>query len=459
MTFRIICVDSVYKNGQTQTFVQDLNPPTFGAPSSGETQSSGKQFTIVTDRAEQLTGVALVSVRILDENDCAPEFTQTLYTFAEEENVPDFAKHPSSKMEGKAIGRIQARDRDLDPVLTYSLLSNPQDAFSIDSKTGTLYIVRPFDREAFLTSTYEGIEVKRSQTTNDSKVMAHIRAQVSDGKHTAETKIQVTITDVNDCPPIFEKKNYEFFVEENRRPQNGNPIGVVKAHDSDVGLNGKIVYSIQPLTDNEFNDSASYPRDYNPTRHFKIDPNTGAIHTLRPLDREQYVHHVFHVLAIDTSGSPLYQQSSSGKKIQFTATATVTVIVNDENDNAPTITFPASHTTLRVEVGAPAGQQIFTVTATDPDAAENGTVRYSLRQSTPLVSETRNNEEGNSKGTIFSIDEQTGIVLLTEKLPNIPTKYLLTIGAHDLGIVVQRNTSIAAIIHVVAVSLISDFLL
>lgn len=453
-------MDNVYKNGQTQTFVQDLSPPNFGLPSAGASPSGGKQFTIVTDRAKQLTGVAMVSVRILDENDCAPEFTQTLYQFAEEENVPDFSKQPASKTEGKAIGSILAKDRDLDPVLTYSLLTNPQDAFSIDAKTGTLYIVRPFDREAFLSSTYEGIEVKRSQATNESTVIAHLRAQVSDGKHTAETKIQVTITDVNDCPPIFEKTNYEFFVEENRRPQNGNPIGVVKAHDSDVGLNGKIVYNIQPIIDSDLNDStASIPRDYNPTRHFKIDPNTGAIHTLRPLDREQYVHHVFHVLAIDTSGSPLYQHSLGGRKMQFTATATVTVIVNDENDNAPTITFPASHTTLRVEVGAPAGQQIFTVTATDPDAAENGTVRYSLRQSTPLVSESRSNEEGSSKeNSIFSIDEQTGIVLLTEKLPNIPMKYLLTIGAHDLGSVVQRNTSIAAIIHVVAVSGIIAFL-
>ncbi|VDN96460.1 unnamed protein product [Rodentolepis nana] len=457
VTFRIICVDNVYKNGQTQTFVQDLSPSNFGALPSSQTPGSGKQFTIVTERAEQLTGVSLVSVRILDENDCAPEFTQALYTFSEEENIPDYTKQPSSKMEGKAIGKIQAKDKDLDPVLTYSLLSNPQDAFSIDSKTGTLFIIRPFDREAFLTSTYEGIEVKRSQATNESVVMASFRAQVSDGKHTAETKIQVTITDVNDCPPIFEKTNYEFFVEENRRPQNGNPIGVVKAHDSDVGLNGKIVYSIQPLTDNDFNESVSYSLDYNPNRHFKIDPNTGVIHTLRPLDREQYIHHVFHVLAIDTSDSSAYQQSQGGKKIQFTATATVTVIVNDENDNSPIITFPASHTTLRVEVGAPAGHQIFTVTATDPDAAENGTVRYFLRQSTPLISDTRNTEEGNAKGAIFSIDEQTGIVLLTEKLLNAQTKYLLTIGAHDLGSVVQKNTSIAAIIHVVGKNQLENF--
>lgn len=408
-------------------------------------------MTIVTDRARQLTAVAPVSIRILDENDCAPEFSQSIYTFSEEENVPDFTNQPSTKLEGKLIGSIQARDRDLDPVLAYTLLSNPQDAFRIDSKSGTLYIVRPFDREAFLTSTYEGIEVKRSLATNESIVVIHLRAQVSDGKHTAHAEIQVTIADVNDCPPIFEKTTYEFFVEENCRPLNGHPIGTVKAHDSDVGLNGRIVYRLQPITDHGLPNSTTYPRDYNPARHFKIDPNTGSIHALRPLDREQYIHHTFHVVAIDTSDGQLYQQTINGKRTQFTATTTVNVIVNDENDNAPTITFPASHTTLRIEVGAPAGQQVFTVTAIDPDAGENGTVRYSLRQSTTLVTEV-GVDDASAKGAIFSIDEQTGIVLLTEKLPSTPTKYLLTISAHDLGSIIQRNTSVAAIIHVVAVS-------
>ncbi|KAL5972043.1 Cadherin-related tumor suppressor [Taenia solium] len=446
--FRIVCIDSVYKTGQTQTFFQDLSPPSLAAPSSNDV-NGGRQLTIVTDRARQLTAVALVSIRILDENDCAPEFSQTIYTFSEEENVPDLTSQPSTKVEGKPVGIIQARDRDLDPVLTYTLLSNPQDAFRIDSKSGTLYIVRPFDREAFLASTYEGIEVKQSLATNESIVVIHLSAQVSDGKHTAHAEIQVTITDVNDCPPIFEKTAYEFFVEENYRPLNGHPIGTVKAHDSDVGLNGKIIYRLQPITDHGLSNITTYPRDYNPARHFKIDPNTGSIHALRPLDREQYIHHIFHVVAIDTSDGQLYHQTINGKKTQFTATTTVTVIVNDENDNAPTITFPASHTTLRVEVGAPAGQQIFTVTSIDPDAGENGTVRYSLRQSTPLVAEPRV-DEASVKGAIFSVDEQTGIVLLTEKLPSNPTKYLLTIEAHDLGSVVQRNTSIAAIIHVVA---------
>ncbi|KAH9286794.1 Protocadherin-9 [Echinococcus granulosus] len=444
--FRIICIDNVYKTGQTQTFVQDVSPPSIAAPSISDA-NGGKEFTIVTDRAKQLTAIALVSIRIFDENDCPPEFSQAIYTFSVGENVPDFTNQPSTKSEGKPIGNIQARDRDLDPVLTYTLLSNPQDAFKIDSKSGTLHIVRPFDREAFLISKYEGIEVKRSLATNESTVVTHLRAQVSDGKHTAHTEIQVTITDVNDCPPIFERTTYEFFVEENCRPLNGHPIGTVLAHDSDMGLNGKIVYRLQPITDHDFSNSTSYPRDYNPARHFKIDPNTGNIHALHPLDREQYIHHIFHVIAIDTSDGLLHQQTSE-KRTQFTATTTVTVIVNDENDNAPTITFPASHTTLRVEVGAPAGQQIFTVTATDPDAGENGTVRYSLSQSTPLVAGARVNE-ASAKGAIFSIDEQAGMVLLTEQLPSTPTKYLLTISAHDLGSIVQRNTSIAVIIHAV----------
>ncbi|VDD80718.1 unnamed protein product [Mesocestoides corti] len=448
VNFHIICVDNVFKTGQEQAFVQDLSPRDSGVL-SGDDGTGSKPFTVVSDRAKQLTGTTLVSVRVLDENDCAPEFSQSLYTFSEEENVPDFANQPVAKGEGKSIGIIQAHDRDLNSMLTYTLLSVPQDAFQIDPQSGNLYIVRPFDREAFLTSSYEGVEVRRDPATNESIVVAHFLARVSDGKHSADTKIQVTIADVNDCPPVFEKNTYEFFVDENHRSLNGHPIGNVKAHDSDAGLKGKIIYRLQPVSDQMFSNSTNYLRDYNPNRHFKVDPNTGSISTLRPLDRERHIHHIFHVVAVDASGSPLYQKAINEKKGQFTATATVTVIVNDENDNAPSITFPAPHATLRVEAGTPAGQQIFTVTATDPDAAENGTVRYSLWQSTPPMAELRSQEAG-AKSTIFAIDEQTGIVMLTEKLPSIPKKYLLTIGAHDLGGVIQRNTSITAIIHVMS---------
>ncbi len=452
VTFRIVCIDNQFKAGQAQTFVQNLSPPEYSL-SMDNNGAQTKPYTMVTDRAEQLTGTALVTVRIIDENDCTPEFSKPLYTFSEEENVPSFSKQSGNgKSEGKPIGILQASDRDVNANLTYKLLTNPLDAFQLDSKTGVLYIVRPFDREAFLTSTYEGIEVKRVHGSNDSTVIAHLSAIVSDGKHTAETQVQVTITDVNDCPPVFEKTTYEFFVEENRRPLNGMPIGEVVAHDADAGLNGKIIYRIQPAADMGGMNATKRPRDYNPIRHFKIDPNTGSIYALRPLDREQYAHHVFHVVAVDTSGSPLYQKTASGKPNQFTATATVTVIVNDENDNAPSITFPVSHTTLRVKAGTPAGQQVFTVTATDPDAGENGTVRYTLKQSTPPIPDHGKDSKGGTN-SLFSIDDQTGIVLLLDKLPSAPSKYLLTIGAHDLGSVIQRNTSVTAIIHVMPVSI------
>nr|VZI50103.1 unnamed protein product [Spirometra erinaceieuropaei] len=455
------------------------------------------QIVPASVKAKRLTGTASVSVRILDENDCVPEFTQSLYSFSVDENVPEFSKHSARKVgdtvAGHAIGTIRAVDRDLNSRLTYQLQSNPLEAFALDAQTGILTVVRPFDREALFSSTHEGVEIRKPKETaggtgNESIVVVHLSASVSDGLHSANTRIQVVILDVNDCAPVFERSNYEFYVQENERPSTNQPVGRVLARDADAGFNGRILYRLDAvghMGDKMAANGSKLARDYNPIRFFKIDRETGTLHILRPLDREQYSHHLFYVLAIDTSNKAHYQvhplsgesmwprgqyhgqQVQQKQSNQFTATATVTVIVNDVNDNAPTISFPTPHSTLAVEAGAPAGQHIFTVAASDPDLGENSTIRFTLRQSALTVSgpdsvlsvgsktatEVADSlppsaKPGGSSPSVFSIDEHAGIVFLTDKLPNKAAKHLLIIGAHDLGSV-QKNTSVAAIINVV----------
>ncbi|VDN36502.1 unnamed protein product, partial [Dibothriocephalus latus] len=207
ITFRVLCVDNFVKNGQLQTFVENLQPPESVTKQQSEGAAFGTSFlsrhpgapyTVVTDRAKRLTGTATVSVRILDENDCVPEFTQSLYSFSVDENVPEFSKHSSVKklsepVAGHPIGTIRAVDRDLNSRLTYQLQSNPLDAFALDAQTGVLSVV---------------------------------------------------ILDVNDCPPVFERSNYEFYVQENERPSPNQPVGRVLARDADAGFNGRILYRL-----------------------------------------------------------------------------------------------------------------------------------------------------------------------------------------------------------------------
>lgn len=78
--------------------------------------------------------------------------------------------------------------------------------------------------------------------------------------------------------PVFEKTVFEYFEEETVRPIKDRPAGRVKAHDSGTGLNGKIVYGLQPITGFRLFSASIFRQDCDPARQFRIDPNSGSIH-------------------------------------------------------------------------------------------------------------------------------------------------------------------------------------
>lgn len=124
----------------------------------------------------------------------------------------------------------------------------------------------------------------------------------------------------------------------------------VKAFDPDEGSNGDITYS---LTE----DSSQGV--------FSVDALTGVIRTTRALDRERRAQYSLRAVATDgCSQGPL------------SSVASVTVQVEDVNDNVPVceqnpINAWLSMRTLPNEIVA-------TVTATDGDQGENGTVKFTL---------------------------------------------------------------------------------
>jgi hypothetical protein len=119
----------------------------------------------------------------------------------------------------------------------------------------------------------------------------------------------------------------------------------VTATDKDEGVNAKITYSIDSISEGKFN----------------IDPTSGEISTNITLDYEVSPRYEITVTAKD-SGTP-----------SLSSTAKVIVTVEDLNDNYPN--FPGDYTTSLQENTA---GTVIRVEANDPDSGVNGEIEYSI---------------------------------------------------------------------------------
>nr|KAG5689977.1 hypothetical protein BaRGS_033658 [Batillaria attramentaria] len=169
----------------------------------------------------------------------------------------------------------------------------------------------------------------------------------------ATATFMVETEDVNDNPPVFPNPNISVTFPEGDRV--GQVLLTVIATDADIGVNAEISYSI-----------------LGGDGYFYIPKGTGSIAAARPLDRETRDEYVMKVLAVD-GGEP--QQS---------ATATITITVEDINDEVPV--FTESEYIFRMRENKPAGTLVGVFQATDPDLGDGGRVTFSLSASQPHAS-------------------------------------------------------------------------
>lgn len=193
--------------------------------------------------------------------------------------------------------------------------------------------------------------------------------------------------------PQFQLPNYQVSVPENEPA--GTRVIALKATDSDPGDAGKIEYGMEALFD-------SRSKDF-----FRIDPQTGSIETVQPLDREVKDTHVFKVTATD-NGTP-----------RRAATSYLTVTVSDTNDHGPV--FEQNEYRVRIRENLEVGFEVITVRATDGDAPSNANMIYKIV-----------NGEGVNSG--FEIDSRNGLVKIRLR-PDRETmdQYQLIVEANDQG--------------------------
>ncbi|KAF4793289.1 Cadherin-7 [Turdus rufiventris] len=241
---------------------------------------------------------------------------------------------------GTSVMQVMASDAD-DPTygssarVVYSVLEGEQH-FTVDSKTGVIRTaVADLDRE-----TQDRYEVVIRATDMAGQL----------GGLSGSTTVTIVVTDVNDNPPRFPQKMYQFSIVETAPV--GTAIGRVKAEDSDVGENTDMTYQV---------------KDEEGVEMFKVttDSNTqeAVITVQKPLDYESKKVHTVVVEALNKFVDPRFVDLGT-----FRDQTIVRVSVLDV-DEPPEFRPPSD--LMEVQEDAHVGSVVGVVTALDPDTANH----------------------------------------------------------------------------------------
>lgn len=266
---------------------------------------------------------SMLLIKLKDENDNAPVFTQPFVSVSVPEN----------NFPGDHLTKVSATDADTgqNAEISYLLGADAPPEFHLDHRTGFLTAVTTLDRE--------------KQEKYAFTVLARDNGIPP---LTSNVSVFVTVLDQNDNSPLFTHNEYNFYVPENL-PKHGT-VGLITVTDPDYGENSAVTLSIVDLNG-----------------EFTIDAETGAIQPNISFDREKQESYTFHVKAED------------GGRISQSSTVKVTINVVDVNDNKPVFLVPASNYSFELVLpSTEPGTVVFTVVAVDNDTGMNAEIRYSI---------------------------------------------------------------------------------
>ncbi|KAM7140591.1 protocadherin alpha-13 isoform 11-T11 [Molossus nigricans] len=277
-----------------------------------------------------------VEVEVKDINDNPPVFPENKKRIIIAESRPPETRFPLDGASDADVG--------VNSVLTYRI--DPNDYFALDTQNNreqtsslSLLLRKSLDRE-------EIQEHRLLLTANDG------------GKPelTGTVQLLITVLDVNDNAPEFDKFIYKVRVLENAF--NGTLVVKLNATDPDEGINGEIIYSFR--------------RPVSPTvsNAFIINPTSGEIRTKGELDFEEMKFYEISVEAVDQGNIPMAGH------------CTVLVEILDINDNAPEVTITSL--SLPVLEDAQVGTVIALISVSDRDSGANGQVTCSLTPHVPF---------------------------------------------------------------------------
>ncbi|KAJ8302066.1 hypothetical protein KUTeg_021053 [Tegillarca granosa] len=416
----------------------------------------------------QLTGSTIVLVKVTNVNEYTPQFLPASGTYSH-----SLAENTSI---GANIFNISAQDLDVGTQISYALTAgNTGNAFTIDSQTGSIYLIQYLDRETLDTYTLS------------------IEADNGEGQ-TASGTLMITVDDINDNDPIFSPTTYTGSIIETSSVgvsvvtvtcsdvdlgvnavfamsiTGGNTDGAFRLFGSRVEVNSTLNYDIlnkyvllveavdtgmpprsstatviidimpfyaqptfpaltptQAISESTVLGTTIYDLDAtlsgsiegtsgdlsytlqsgDPTGKFSVNTYTGEVTVIGSLDRET------------TASYSLYFVAENKNDATKRDSITLTVTLNDVNDNYPA--FTSSSYIFVIDEGVALGTSVGTVSAVDPDDGGNAAVTYAI-----VAGESY---------TDFSINPTSGQITVNAALSaTVRDSYVISVQASDGGV-------------------------
>uniref|UniRef100_A0A3Q4H9I0 Putative neural-cadherin 2-like n=1 Tax=Neolamprologus brichardi TaxID=32507 RepID=A0A3Q4H9I0_NEOBR len=324
-----------------------------------------------TDWAEEpLIGICQLTIQILDQNDNSPKFENLRYEYFLREDT----------LVGTSFLRVAAHDDDFgtNAAITYAMSLEQPEYLQVNPITGWVYVNQPISQRTYIT---------RDIIATDG------------GNRSTSVELAVTITNVKNQPPQWEKESYSVVIPENTA--RDTPIVTVKA-TSQLG-DPRVTYNLE---------DGMVPETNMPVR-FYLSPNredgSASILVSEPLDYETTPFFSLQVRAQNVAAVPL------------AAFTRVYVNITDVNDNVPF--FTSSIYEASVTEGAQIGTSVLQVSAHDKDLGLNGEITYSLLS------------DSSGDHNLFRIDPELGIIY-TEAVfdREARSSYLLEVQSEDEGV-------------------------
>lgn len=274
----------VSDNEEEMFFIDPAGSLCLNSALNRENKSSYKLTVTANDCAQpvslQFTSTAQVIVVVEDVNDNAPLFALDTIIC-----IPEDTPHHT------LIMTVFAEDEDIGPngEVSYYLNNTSDGMFSINNRSGEIYLEEALDREFkdTLTITVTAIDGGSPRMSTSVDLTVHV-------------------ADANDHDPVFSQSNYSLTIREDI--PRGTSLIQVQALDLDVGKNGQVRYLL----------SQESP--------FVVDTVRGIITVMDKLDREKESNYTLTITAVDQGDVPR------------SVTAAFTVTLLDANDFAPTFT-------------------------------------------------------------------------------------------------------------------------
>ena len=413
---------------------------------------------LVADKGTpQLYSTAILSVRIIDENDNMPVFSQSEYYVNLSEDIPI----------GSFIFRVFANDADsgLNSLIDFSIVSSSHNNVRINSSTGEVYLLRELNFEEMRAFSIQIKATDNGIPQQSSLAYLHIKVSDSNEYSPSFPLTQITISLSNsiiigtqilqaiayDLDSYGPAVTYQLTMNPLSQYININTqTGNIYLENSLSGLTGNYTLEIQAFDGDMYSYTSlnlllyqfsTYSLSFDqPSFYFSI-PDTSVVSSVVARVTGENVSR-FELIQQNTAFTDVFSISENGEIVLLTpliplqqnilssginalnSVSTIHTVITLEifpTQNTNPV-FSTSNYYIRLSEALPIGTTFLTVSAVDYDLSDQGiTILYAL-------------SIGNELG-LFSIDAQTGKLSINQSIDReVTPQFNLTVQALGNGI-------------------------